>query len=110
MIDLFLKFDSREQAISIGEQLGYTTWNSEINDWLTVGTENMLVCVIGSHFYPDGTMVEDPYGNLIPHKISDGKYWVMLRDMNDTPIPPEVQPLVVYPNPDDPMVPQQRWA
>jgi hypothetical protein len=111
MIDLLLKFDSQEQAGLIGEQLGYTIIDPKTGEFKTTqATLSMAICIIGPHFYPDGTTVDGPFGEPEPHKVSDGKYWVMVRSLEDITIPPEIQPFIVELNPDDPMIPSQRWA
>ena len=111
MIDLLLKFDSQEQAGLIGEQLGYTTRDPETGAWNTTqATLTLAICVIGVHYYPDGTTTEGPNGEQVPNLKADNQYWVMVRSLVDMEIPPEVQPFVVERNPDDPTQPQQRWA
>ena len=111
MIDLLLKFDSQEQAGLIGEQLGYTTRDPETGAWNTTqATLTLAICVIGVHYYPDGTTTEGPNGEQVPNLKADNQYWVMVRSLVDMEIPPEVQPFIVDRNPDDPTQPQQRWA
>ena len=108
MIDLLLKFDSQEQAGLIGEQLGYTTRDPETGAWNTTqATLTLAICVIGVHYYPDPTDLDEE-GN--PKLKADNQYWVMVRSLVDMEIPPEVQPFIVERNPDDPTQPQQRWA
>ena len=111
MIDLLLKFDSQEQAGLIGEQLGYTTRNPETGEFHTTqATLTLAICVIGVHYYPDGTFTEGPNGEQIPNLKADNQYWVMVRSLVDMDLPPEILPFVVEPNPEDPTIPNQRWA
>lgn len=110
MQDLLLKFDSQEQAGLIGEQLGYTTRDPETGAWNTTqATLTLAICVIGVHYYPDGT-TEGPNGEQIPNLKADNQYWVMVRSLVDMDLPPEILPFIVERNPDDPTQPQQRWA
>lgn len=111
MIDLLLKFDSQEQAGLIGEQLGYTTRDPETGAWNTTqATLTLAICVIGVHYYPDGTTTEGPNGEQVPNLKADNQYWVMVRSLVDIDIPPEIQPFIVERNPDDPTIPSQTWA
>lgn len=111
MIDLLLKFDSQEQAGLIGEQLGYTTRDPETGEFHTTqATLTLAICVIGVHYYPDGTTTEGPNGEQVPNLKADNQYWVMVRSLVDIDIPPEIQPFIVERNPDDPSIPSQTWA
>lgn len=111
MIDLLLKFQSQEQAGLIGEQLGYTTRDPETGEFNTTqATLDLAICVIGVHYYPDGTTIEGPNGEQVPNLVADNQYWVMVRSLVDIEIPPEIQPFIVEPNPEDPTIPNQRWA
>ena len=111
MQDLLLKFDSQEQAGLIGEQLGYTTRDPETGEFHTTqATLTLAICVIGVHYYPDGTTTEGPNGEQIPNLVADNQYWVMVRSLVDIDIPPEIQPFIVEPNPEDPTIPNQTWA
>lgn len=111
MIDLLLKFDSQEQAGLIGEQLGYTTRDPETGAWNTTqATLTLAICVIGVHYYPDGTTTEGPNGEQIPNLKADNQYWVMVRSLVDIDLPPEILPFVVERNSDDPTIPNQTWA
>jgi hypothetical protein len=108
VIDLLLKFDSQEQAGLIGEQLGYTTRDPETGEFHTTqATLTLAICVIGVHYYPDLTDLDEE-GN--PKLKADNQYWVMVRSLVDIDIPPEIQPFIVERDPDDTMQPQQRWA
>jgi hypothetical protein len=111
MIDLLLKFDSQQQAGLIGEQLGYTTVNPETGEFQTTqATITLAICVIGVHYYPDGTTTEGPNGEQVPNLVADNQYWVMVRSLVDIDLPPEIMPFIVEPNPEDPTIPNQRWA
>lgn len=111
MIDLLLRFQSQEQAGLIGEQLGFTTRDPETGEFHTTqATLTLAICVIGVHYYPDGTISEGPNGEQIPNLVADNQYWVMVRSLEDMVIFPEIQPFIVTPNPDDPTIPNQRWA
>jgi len=111
VIDLLLKFDSQEQAGLIGEQLGYTTRDPETGEFHTTqATLTLAICVIGVHYYPDGTTTEGPNGEQVPNLKADNQYWVLVRSLVDMDLPPEILPFIVERNPDDPTQPQQRWA
>ena len=111
MIDLLLKFDSQEQAGLIGDQLGYTTRDPETGAWNTTqATLTLAICVIGVHYYPDGTTTEGPNGEQVPNLKADNQYWVMVRSLVDMDLPPEILPFIVERNPDDPTIPNQTWA
>ena len=111
MIDLLLKFQSQEQAGLIGEQLGYTIRDPETGEFHTTqATLDLAICVIGVHHYPDGTTTEGPNGEQVPNLVADNQYWVMVRSLVDMDLPPEIQPFIVEPNPEDPTIPNQRWA
>jgi len=111
VIDLLLKFDSQEQAGLIGEQLGYTTRDPETGEFHTTqATLTLAICVIGVHYYPDGTTTEGPNGEQIPNLVADNQYWVMVRSLVDIDIPPEIQPFIVERDPNNPQIPSQTWA
>jgi hypothetical protein len=111
MIDILLRFPSREAAAQIGMALGYTTQDPETGDYQTTqATLDLAVCIIGEHFAPNGETTEGPNGESVPVLVGDGQYWVMVRSLVDMEIPPEVQPFVVERNPDDPTIPNQAWA
>jgi len=111
MIDLLLKFDSQEQAGLIGEQLGYTTRDPETGEFHTTqATLTLAICVIGVHYYPDGTFTEGQNGEQIPNLKADNQYWVMVRSLVDMDLPPEILPFIVEPNPEDQTIPNQSWA
>lgn len=108
MLDILLKFPDRQTAALVGEQLGYTTIDTETGEISTTqATLTLAICVIGSHSYPDPTDLDEE-GN--PKLKADNQYWVMVRSLVDMEIPPEVQPFVVERNPDDPTIPNQQWA
>ncbi|NBX49611.1 hypothetical protein EBT25_06635 [bacterium] len=111
MQDLLLKFDSQEQAGLIGEQLGYTTRDPETGEFHTTqATLTLAICVIGVHYYPDGTTTEGPNGEQIPNLKADNQYWVMVRSLIDMPIPAEIEPFIVKRDFEDPTIPNQQWA
>jgi len=111
MLDVLLKFPDRQTAAVVGEQLGYTTIDPETGEISTTqATLTLAICVIGVHYYPDGTTTEGPNGEQIPNLKADNQYWVMVRSLVDIDIPPEILPFIVEPNPEDPTIPNQRWA
>lgn len=111
MIDILLKFDSQQQAGLIGEQLGYTTIDPETGEFQTTqATLTLAICVIGVHYYPDGTTTEGPNGEQVPNLVADNQYWVMVRSLVDIDLPPEIIPFIVEPNSEDPTIPNQMWA
>ena len=108
MLDVLLKFPDRQTAALVGEQLGYTTIDPETGEISTTqATLTLAICVIGVHYYPDPTDLDEE-GN--PKLKADNQYWVMVRSLVDMDLPPEILPFVVERNPDDPTQPQQRWA
>ena len=111
MLDVLLKFPDRQTAALVGEQLGYTTRDPETGEFHTTqATLTLAICVIGVHYYPDGTTTEGPNGEQIPNLVADNQYWVMVRSLVDMPIPAEIEPFIVERNLDDSTQPQQRWA
>ena len=111
MIDILLKFKDKYQAATIGEQLGYTTNDPVTGEWVTTtATLTLAICVIGEHYYPDGTTTTGLDGTLIPVMKGDSQYWVMVRSMIDIPLPSEIMPFIISRNPNDPMIPTQCWA
>ena len=108
MLDVLLKFPDRQTAALVGEQLGYTTIDPETGEISTTqATLTLAICVIGVHYYPDPTDLDEE-GN--PKLKADNQYWVMVRSLVDMDLPPEILPFVVERNPDDPTQPQNRWA
>lgn len=111
MLDVLLKFPDRQTAALVGEQLGYTTIDPETGEINTTqATLTLAICVIGVHYYPDGTTTEGPNGEQIPNLKADNQYWVMVRSLVDMDLPPEILPFIVERNPDDPTIPNQTWA
>lgn len=111
MIDLLLKFASQEEAAQIGQALGFTTQDPETGEWHTTeATETLAICVIGEHFAPTGETTPGPDGEPMPVYAGDGHWWVMVRSLVDMAIPAEIQPFVVAPDPENPAIPNQRWA
>lgn len=111
MIDILLRFNSREQAAQIGMALGYTTQDPETGDWQTTqATLELAVCIIGEHFIPTGETTDGPTGTLVPVLAGDNKFWVMVRSLVDIEIPDSIRSFIVVPDPDDPTIPNQRWA
>ena len=104
MIDLLLKFNSQEQAAQIGQQLGYSRlatfvvddesdpeYGQTVTKWqTTAATLNLAICVIGQH--------------------QGANWWVMVRSLVDMVIPPEIQPFIVQPDPENQAIPNQVWA
>lgn len=111
MIDILLKFDSQDQAALIGEQLGYTTRDPKTGELHTTqATLTLAICVIGAHYYPDGTTTDGPNGEQIPSLVSDDNWWVLVRSLIDIELPPQILPYVVEPDQSNPAIPNQRWA
>lgn len=104
MVDILLRFESQEQAAQVGQQLGYSTQQTYVVDdesdpeygqtvtrWHTTpATQTLAICVIGQH--------------------QGANWWVMVRSLVDIDLPPEILPFIVEPNPEDPAIPNQRWA
>ena len=111
MIDILLKFDSQQQAGLIGEQLGYTTRDPETGEFHTTqATLTLAICVIGQHYYPDGTTTTGLDGETVPVLKGDNQYWVMVRSLIEIPLPPEILPFIVARDPGNPEIPTQIWA
>lgn len=111
MLDVLLRFDSEAQAAQIGMALGYTTQDPDTKAFsVTQATMDLAACVIGAHWKPDGTTTAAPDGTQVPNYVSDNKWWVMVRSMKDLEIPKEIQPFIVTPDPNNPAIPNQRWA
>jgi len=111
MIDLLLKFQSQEQAGLVGEQLGYTTRDPETGEFNTTqATLTLAICVIGVHYYPDGTTSEGPNGEQVPNLVADNQYWVMVRSLVEIELPAEILPFIVERDPENPAIPNQVWA
>lgn len=110
MTDLFLKFPSREVAVQIGIALGYTTINAETGEpETTPATLSMAIHVIGELMLPTGETTIGDGGQEIPVLAGDGNWWVMVRILDQTPIPPEVQPYVIVPDEADQTQPNHKW-
>ena len=104
MIDILLKFNSREQAAQVGQELGYSKqmtflvddesdpeYGQTVTRWVTTqATIGLAICVIGQH--------------------QGANWWVMVRSLVDMAIPAEIQPFIVVPDPENPAIPNQRWA
>lgn len=112
MIDLLLKFPSVDVAVQVGQALGVTAPSEEGDGtFATIQADhNVAVCVIGEHFVPTGVTLTDDEGNEHPEMIGDGQWWVMIRGRDGTPVPPDLDPYIVTPNPADPTIPDRRWA
>ncbi len=111
MIDVLLKFANQTQAAQVGQALGYTTQDSETGEWQTTqATLDLAICVIGEHFAPTGENTTGPNGEPVPVYAGDGQWWVMVRSLVDMAIPAEIQPFIVQPDPENPAIPNQRWA
>jgi len=111
MIDVLLKFANQTQAAQVGQALGYTTQDPETGEWHTTqATETLAICVIGEHWVPTGETTTGPNGEPVPVMAGDGHWWVMVRSLVDMAIPAEIQPFIVVPDPENPAIPNQRWA
>ena len=111
MIDVLLQFASEDQAAAIGEQLGYTVRDPKTDKWVTTtATLTLAICVIGEHYYPDGTTTTGPHGDTVPVLKGDSQYWVMVRSLIEIPLPPEILPFIVARDPGNPEIPTQIWA
>ena len=89
MIDYLLKFESKEQALTFAEQMGFTTTIEDGNGIeVTIPmtqSEDHVFTVIGAHFMPTGetkTIVDETGMEWErPVTVSDGKHWVLFRDV-----------------------------
>ena len=111
MIDVLLQFASEDQAAAIGEQLGYTVRDPETDKWVTTtATLTLAICVIGEHYYPDGTTTTGLHGETVPVLRGDSQYWVMVRSLIEIPLPPEILPFIGARDLNNPEIPTQIWA
>jgi len=111
MIDLLLKFPSQLVAAQVGQGLGYSAQDPETGEWHTTqATLTLGICVIGEHYAPTGETTTGPMGEPVPVMAGDGQWWVMVRSLVDMPIPPEIQPFIVQPDPANPAIPNRVWA
>ena len=88
MIDYLLKFDSKAQAVTFAEQMGFTTEVQEEDIEITVPipqSEDHVYTVIGEHFVDTGKTetIRDETGMEWEQPImkGDGKHWVLFRDI-----------------------------
>tara|TARA_R100000734_G_C3313896_1_gene105330 strand:- start:1536 stop:1937 length:402 start_codon:yes stop_codon:yes gene_type:complete len=88
MIDYLLKFDSKDQAVTFAEQMGFTTEVEEEDIEITVPlpqSEDHVYTVIGEHFVDTGKTetIRDETGMEWEQPImkGDGKHWVLFRDI-----------------------------
>ena len=88
MIDYLLKFDSKDQAVTFAEQMGFTTKVEEEDIEITVPlpqSEDHVYTVIGEHFVDTGKTetIRDETGMEWEQPImkGDGKHWVLFRDI-----------------------------
>lgn len=97
MIDVLLRFPSRDVAAQIGAAMGYTTLGED-GEWKTTeATLTLAVCVIGQHYT----------GNP---PVGDGKWWVMVRSLIDIPVPDSILQFVVPRDPNNSAIPGNIWA
>lgn len=115
MIDLLLSFPTFEIATQVGVASGYVEVDDIDNPQQIETIQanfNMAICVIGEHFVPTGEV--DAEGS--PTHVGDGKWWVLVRSLQDIDLPAEIQPFIVWssqsgePMPDDPAIPKRQWA
>ena len=88
MIDYLLKFDSKAQAVTFAEQMGFTTEVEEEDIEITVPipqSEDHVYTVIGEYFEDTGKTetIRDETGMEWEQPImkGDGKHWVLFRDI-----------------------------
>lgn len=108
MIDYLLKFDTQEQAVQFGLDNGFVSFDEDGNPFTTLATHTYALCVIGPWIQVTGT---DQDGNQIT--TSDGKHWVMFRDLVGIPVPPNSQQFIFWSSDDGPRpsnCPQNDWA
>jgi hypothetical protein len=115
VIDLLLSFPSFEVATQVGVALGYVQVD-DINNPQQIETMqadfNMAICIIGEHRIPSGDFDEEDN----PIMVGDGKWWVLVRSLQDIELPEAINPFIVWSSlsgedmPDDPLVPKRRWA
>lgn len=91
MIDLLLRFPSQAAAAQIGQALGYTVPDGQGGWKTTQATLSLAVCVIGEW-------------------LNDDHWWVMVRSLEDIPVPPAIQPYIVARDENNPAIPNTVWA
>ena len=100
--DYLLRFDSEAQAQQFGLANGFARANKQGNIVATVATHDYGLFVIGPHIQPPLDEESEP--------ISDGKWWVLFRDLVGLDLPVGSDAFIVWaswqteevPNPDDP--------
>lgn len=110
MIDLLLCFPDYTTAAQVGVALGFTAQNPDGTFRTTQATETLAICVIGEHYFPNGQTTTNDDGLTVPVFVGDGKWWVMVRSLVEMPVPEAIQPYIVTLDPQDPLIPNQRWA
>lgn len=110
MIDVLLKFPNYQTATQIGMALGYTSQNQDGTFETTEATNTLAICVIGEHFYPNGQTITSELGSQVSVLVGDGAWWVMVRSLVEMEIPAQIQPFIIQPNQDDPLIPNRHWA
>lgn len=100
--DYLLRFDSEEQAQQFGVANGFARADKDGKVIATLATHEYALCQIGPYVQP-APAPEDP-------PISDGKWWVLFRDLKGLDIPAGAEDFIawaswqteVVTNPDDP--------
>jgi hypothetical protein len=108
MIDYLLKFDTQEQAVQFGLDNGFVSFDEDGNPVTTLATHTYALAVLGPWIHQIGTGQD---GN--PIFESDGKHWVMFRDLVGLPIPTGAEQFIFWdsdlgPRPED--CPNMMWA
>tara|TARA_R110002020_G_scaffold378772_1_gene589774 strand:- start:2 stop:346 length:345 start_codon:yes stop_codon:yes gene_type:complete len=80
MIDYLLVFPDKVTAIQFGVANGYTEVNESGDVFTNLTAQDYCLTVIGDHLVPTGETEPSPFGDL-PIKESDGKHWVLFRDI-----------------------------
>lgn len=101
--DYLLRFDSEEQAEQFGIANGFACVGKDGRVAATLASHEFALHVIGPHVQPPLDENSDP--------ISDGKWWVLFRDLKGLDLPAGSEEYIVWaswqvevtvPNPDDP--------
>ena len=104
MIDLLVKAPDRESLIAIGVATGFLPLEVAETGDVPVFANPLNIDEIGVHSFVSGGTDEDPKITTVPG------YWVMLLAEEGTPIPAEIQPLIVVRDPLNPAIPNRTWA
>jgi hypothetical protein len=89
--DILFRFPSVEAATRVGRLMRTV----REDDTPILASFAFAQLVIGEHMIPTGVMIPGPFGD-IPEMDGDGKHWILLRTLQDIPIPTSVAAYAVW--------------